>query len=394
MRSTEAQLLEAELMNSTPEHVYAWLKRRAEASNGESYSGDEELEEAPLSRESDLVDLGLARYGFSGAVVRKLFSGDRRHSQGDAHILGRSDHAMLNMTRVLRLAVLSNRMLTKHTLLERMPHILFGINWLSSDLEPIREFVTSAGADEIIALFHNPTIDDDVLAKLYKKERPFDSLSEERWQHLILASVGNPRLRAEYVGPMDGWAEYRHGCVFNEACALAEKVPTTKRWAEILVLLLQETSPEAFAIKDKMAVIQRWHVSASGEADAEPAEDSSSEDGYLDDFAAVRLVLVRLLSNSEIHGLRSHEDVAMRCAFYRYGNPTPEELREAHAREPKFLLNYALRNDAIWRRSETREVLRELCWADKSDHDLWFPNAYRDRSDRLKSEHPEWFQEE
>jgi hypothetical protein len=70
MRSTEAQLLEAELMNSTPEHVYGWLKNRAEQSDEESYSGDEELEGALLSRGSALIDLGLARHGCSAAVVR------------------------------------------------------------------------------------------------------------------------------------------------------------------------------------------------------------------------------------------------------------------------------------------------------------------------------------
>ena len=89
MRSTEAQLLEAELMNSTPEHVYAWLKNRAEQSDEESYSGDEELEGALLTRGSALIDLGLARYGCSVAVVRKLLSDKRLRRAGERTHPGR-----------------------------------------------------------------------------------------------------------------------------------------------------------------------------------------------------------------------------------------------------------------------------------------------------------------
>jgi hypothetical protein len=399
MRSTKAQLLEAELMNSTPEHVYAWLKDRAEQSDEESYSGDEELEGALLSRGSALIDLGLARYGCSAAVVRKLLSDKRLRGAGNVHILGGSDQTSFNPTHLLRLAALSNCALMKHRgLLERMPQLLFSDDVLSSDLGPIREFVETAGPDEVLALFQNPTIHGEVLAKLYEKESPFDALSEERWQYLVMTTIGNLRLRAEYVGPMDGWAEYMHGRVFNEAWALAERVPTTPRWADILVRLLEETSPECFSIKDKTAVIQRWLiVGSSAETAKQPdtLRDSCYENGYLDDFGTVRLVLTKLLTDSEIQDLRSHDDIAMRCAFYKYGSPTRQELMDAYSREPKFLLNYALRNDAVWKRSETREALQELCWvAAKPDSDLSFPNAYQGHSDRLESEHPEWFREE
>ena len=107
----------------------------------------------------------------------------------------------------------------------------------------------------------------------------------------------------------------------------------------------------------------------------------------------MRLTLVRLLGRSEIEGLKNNEDAALRCGFYAHGNPTQEELVEAHAREPKLLLNYALRNEAVWRRKDTRETLRTLCWTDK-DPDLLFPNAYKENRDRFETAHPEWFTED
>ena len=229
MPLTEERLLEAELMSSSPEHVYAWLKERAETTDEYRYTG-ENLEQVLLSRESDLIDLGLARYGFSCAVVKKLFSG-KSSQGGNAGLPGRSGTQVQDKAQVLRLAALSNRMVVR--LGGRMPYHLFrDDDWC--DLEPICEFVTSANADEMFAIFQNPTIDGDVLNTLYAKERPFDRVTDERWEFLIMATAGNPRLRTGYVGPMDGWAEYKHDRVSDRAWALAEKVPVTDRWASKL----------------------------------------------------------------------------------------------------------------------------------------------------------------
>jgi hypothetical protein len=372
-------------MSSTPERVYAWLKERAETTGDYQYTG-EKLEQSLLSRESDLIDLGLARYGCSRAVVKNLFSGNPSR-EATAGMVGRCGHRKPDMAQVLRLAALSNRMLVR--LGAKMPYHLFRDDSLE-DLEPIREFVTSADPDEVFAMFQNPTIDGEVLAKLYSRERPFDSVNDDRWEFLIRATLANPRLQAAYVGPMDGWAEYKHGQVFEKAWALAEKVPITNRWANVLVQLLEVVSPEVYLIKDKMAVIQRWQVGSCTETVEQP---DPSSDGFLDDFGTMRVILVRMLRNSEVERLKSHEDVALRCGFYRYGNPTQEDLIAGHAREPNLLLDHALWNDSVWSRKETRERLHTLCWAER-DLDLSFPNAYQEQSDRFEAEHPEWFKED
>jgi hypothetical protein len=68
---------------------------------------------------------------------------------------------------------------------KQMPRLLFSDDVLSSDLEPIREFVETAGQDEVLTLFQNPTINGEVLAKLYERASPFNAISEERWQYLV-----------------------------------------------------------------------------------------------------------------------------------------------------------------------------------------------------------------
>jgi hypothetical protein len=390
MPSTEEILLEIELAASSPERVFDWLKARAEKPYDESFQGGEEVERSLLSRESDLINLGLARYGFSSGIVRKLFSGSFT-PKSDLHLDLGPSRPKLNIANALRLGALSNRTLMKRGLLERMPTVLFGSD--SWNFELIRDFVTTAGADEVYAMFRNPTIHGDVLARLYAKESPFDLLTDERWKFLITATIGNRRLEEEYSGPMDGWAEFMHERVFAKAWELAERAPVTDEWANLLLRLLETVSPVYSRKKEKMGVIERWRLSVGSET-ADPSDPFSG--GYLDNLGAFRVFLVRLLPSSDIDLLKDHQDVALRCGFYERGDPTREELLEAYAREPELLLKHALRNDAVWMRRETRETLRTLCWEEcrtKEDDTLQFPNAYKKRCDQLDTEHPEWFAE-
>jgi hypothetical protein len=82
MTSIEKTLLKAELMASAPEYVLAWLRARADSSNTEplGIGGEDELELAFLTRGSGLIELGLARYGYSEVVIRKLGSAQESDS--------------------------------------------------------------------------------------------------------------------------------------------------------------------------------------------------------------------------------------------------------------------------------------------------------------------------
>jgi hypothetical protein len=392
MRSIKDQLLEAELMSSAPEHVFAWLRRRADAPDEEACGGDDQLEAALLSRNSDLVDLGLAQYGRSVAVVRELFRRDCGKERQEALLLPLPDDPASNRPKALRLAALSNRVFAKRPWWsEALPQSLFGLERHSMNLDPIREFVIAASDDELNALFKNPSVDTGILMRLYWKFEPFDSLSEEEWQRLIKATIGNPRLSTEYVGPDTFGAEPEHDRVFNAAWNLAEKVPITDRWARILESLLSRTVPTALSISDKFAVIQRWRPKPIEEPDAERVKNLSPQDGYLDGFGRLRLTLARLLSGLEIEDLKQHDDVAMRCAFYLYGRPTAKDLMEAHAKEPEFLLCYVINNETVWKMSETREALWEVCLHGKSQTDITALDTFVRRAWHLQRQHPDWF---
>ena len=245
-----------------------------------------------------------------------------------------------------------------------------------------------ANDDEIAALFQNPQINSNFLGDLYAREGAFDGLEEGRWRRLIAASTGNPRLKTEYSGSMDGWAEYVHGRVFDQAWSLAARVPVSEEWADILSRLLEDTLPLCFSMKDRIAVIDRWREpdrTALGQAAL----------GYEDAFGYVRMWLTRLWFEWELEQFKDHDDIALRCGYYRRGRLDAEGLRAAFAKDSKFVLDCALDNENVWRDRQTREALRKLCWGvDRPQDELEYPNYFEGAEGRFRDKHPEWFVDE
>jgi hypothetical protein len=321
---------------------------------------DDELEEALLTRNSTLINLGLARYSWNAKVVRRLFATGADNDE--------------NTWPVLRLAALSNQRLPN------IPHVLFGIEFRTS--EPLRRFVTEATDDEVLALFTNPKIDSRFLGDLYAHEGVFDGLDESRWRTLIAASTRNPRLKTPH-STRDGWEGY--DVVFDQAWSLTARVSVTEEWAQVLSDLLEGIlggSFSLFSLKDRVAVIDRWRV-----PDTSPRGQFSHEIGYLDIFGYVRFLLGGLWFEPEL--CKESDDVALRCAYYRHGELGTEDLRAAFAREPKYFLNYGLDNHSLWADPQARQLLERLCTGDLDRY-----GDFRTARDRFKEEHPKWFMAE
>ena len=101
MTHTESELLKAELMASAPEHVHTWLRERAELPKAESvalhYSDDLEL--ALLTRKSDLIELGVARYGLCDEAIRNVFQSAPATDHGRAVRVAALSNQVLKRTR-------------------------------------------------------------------------------------------------------------------------------------------------------------------------------------------------------------------------------------------------------------------------------------------------------
>ena len=86
------------------------------------------------------------------------------------------------------------------------------------------------------------------------------------------------------------------------------------------------------------------------------------------------------------------KDAALRQSFYRRFNPSTYKNWPEFVADGEVFFNGTLRNDNIWRKEETREVIGRLCWDHpdpKSNMDM--PRMYNGIEEHMQKKHPEWF---
>ena len=121
--------------------------------------------------------------------------------------------------------------------------------------------------------------------------------------------------------------------------------------------------------------------------------------GVLGSFADMRKQLARLAVARASDRLRatfgSHEDAAVRAAWYSNGRMTLEEIQTAYARDPLLAVRELMTNPFVWQSEEQRDFLREIAQAGKGE------GRVKTNSGRLfylhnkefRQKHPEWFTE-
>ncbi|MCW8169754.1 hypothetical protein D8B22_11705 [Verminephrobacter aporrectodeae subsp. tuberculatae] len=365
------------LLASSPEMVLAFLERRAVERRNDEDEVDEETEVALRGRNNLLVNLALAKHGKFMATVLPMFEA-------------------CEPSGAIRLATLANTMLGDR-IFSDFPTDLFG------GPEQMAAWMDTAPDDELSALFENPNLSNSFLTDLLKGSRSWD-VPDEKMLTIVTILANNERMRAAYAGDsMDGFAEYLHGAVFNAAWKLAERVPTTERWALALRCLYNDCMQmEAFSIEKPLDLVARWH---SDPADAELMawESEGLAGGWLSHYQGVRKGLARLALAKDyklLAELLASEDLALRCAAYSDGDLSPSQLSAAYDKDGEFAFDGAVRNHKLWRTAPRRDALEEVAWAmadnDKHKHSDLPPATFifnRIKEDHQKN-HPAWFKDE
>ena len=378
VREPAISVLEAQLAASTPDRVFAWLEARAGRPKDSPSDADPQVEKSLLARNDPLINLGLAQYGVEDDTVRTLFN-----STDPAH------------RPALRLAVLSNQALVTHQAYHsgNLTEALIG------NRRKAGEWLPELSNEELLALFKNPTLDGDFLIDFLEQKAGWHELDERRRLFVLRALAKNPRMTAHYRSViMDGYAEYKHSAVFSAAWRLAETAPVKIQWCWALHELFRQTTASSM-MKDPLEVAKRWFPDPTDTKGA-ATEASALESGYLGAFALIRQELTRLARESSSGGakldsLLTHEDLAMRLAACRHGRLTEAQISAAVARDPKFVFNEVVRNEWLWSRAATREILKTLAWAQpdpKSYMDA--PNMYRHMEAEFRGKQPAWFKDE
>jgi hypothetical protein len=370
-------LLQAELTASSPEQVKAWLETRAQREFFYKHEGEAAVEEALLARNDRYIDFALARFGICEKTLATLFARNA------------TDH-----DRALRIGALLNEQVD----FSGLPTVLYsgaGILAASRGRDQLEPFLASLNHEEIAALFSNPAIDNRFLVEFLEEKKPWLALDEQSRMVALMALKDNPRMAAKYEGHMDGYAEHMHNAAFAAAFNLAKTLPVTEDWGHILGGLYFKIKPTAYSIEDPFSIAARW-VPDPTQAEEVEAAANQLEEGYTLCYAQVRQGLGRLAvagHRQKLVDVLTHPDPAIRSAAYRDADLTPEQMKEANAKDPKLGFNTMLYNKKLWRRPETRELLKKMAWEPKRDprHDLIPQNQFESFSKTMRKEFPVWF---
>jgi hypothetical protein len=373
-RDPKNVLLEAELLASSPERVRAWLEESAAKTDALS-SNEERIEQALLARGDPLISLSLARFSGNADILQALLTG-----------LGKESKA-------IRLASLVNESVGRHSF-SGIPRALVGPNAQIADL------LSSLDEEEITALFSNPTVEEDFLIDFFEMKAPWKALDEERQLAALRALYKNYRITSDYSGPMDGYAEYRHDKVFDAAWTLAEKLPVKDEWAGHLCWLYERLKPTAHSLKSPLQLSARWVPDASDTKRIEH-ERKELECGTLGVYARTRRGIARLSvlaahSKEARQMLLTHEDPAVRAAFYFEGELSVEEMKAANHRDFLLCFDQMIWNPRVWHSKATRDALREMAWQTERDPQARLDpqNMYKARCEYWQKKYPDWFIDE
>jgi hypothetical protein len=378
VREPAISVLEAQLAASTAERVFEWLQARAGRPKDSPSDTDPQVEKSLLARNDPLINLGLAQYGIEDDTVKALFNS--------------TDPAYRP---ALRLAVLSNQALVTHQ--------AYGSGNLTEALIGHRrnagEWLPELSNEELRALFRNPTLEDNFLIDFLEQKTGWHELDERRQMFVLRALAKNPRMTAHYDNlMMDGYAEYQHGAVFSAAWQLAALVPVKIQWCWALYELLRQTKPDSM-MKEPLEVAKRWVPDPSDEK-VSAAETKRLESGRLGAFGLLREEIARLAvqgssAGAKLDVLLSHEDLPVRLAACRHGRLTEAQITAAVARDPNFVFETVVRNEWLWSRAATREILKTLAWAQPDPRSYMdAPNMYRHMEAEFRQKYPAWFKDE
>jgi hypothetical protein len=352
MLSYETRINESWLTNCSAEAACQWIRDTwSSPATGELDivrwdDRREALEKLLLFRNDPLVNLALARYGYSQNIHVKLFAG------GDCGV---------------RCAILAN-----------------------SDLNPdsldIASVVRGGNRDELEALARNPYFKDSFFYEaLLKREKVFSELSEENYQFILTCFGENSRISTPYDDTkLDGWSDYAYHTVFFKAWELTGSVPATEEWAGVLNYLLGKAQPYPGGRLDNLdAILERWRLAPS--TMGQPMSSSA--------FWLRARIGDQIDANQDLLG---SDDLALRFSFYRRFDPqTFTEWPRFVDKDGEAFALAMLDNNKLWQSDKERRRLEEVAWSydgSKGDGNMWMASMYRSRREHMETQHPEWFE--
>jgi hypothetical protein len=359
MRKYQQAKTAAYLASCSPDAAYTWLKDSAPADRREQRAifmrpNNKLLEYILLRRSHPLIDLGLASFGCSQSVVKRVYK------RGGSAI---------------RCAAWSN---------PNNSGGVWGPAGIWCDQATLAELVTQAPVKQLEAFAHNPGLSDDVLCDLVSRSKIFAELSEHRYITALIALGDNLRLHEAYENRhLDGYADYSYHRVFGAAWELTLTAPTTQLWASVLYELLRRCQRSPGFDKKAGEAIERWRIDT-------PAKDGERHFWPGNSFYLRHIIAGQMPIDEN---LKTSTDPALRRSFYARFDPARfKDWQSWLEVDGESFVDAAISNEKLWQTEELRHALSRLCWAvpDPSSN-MDAPNMFNGMEERMERQHPEWF---
>ena len=238
--SSELFLTAARVAVGSPDFCHRLLSRLGEDLKDEAASAAELIVYGTAIRRGDpLIDLAVAQYSPKPSHVRNCFL---RTMPQAANAVQRSYKLGL------RVACLQNQRRASGA--NGNPVSYLGRSGTAA-------FLKVASTDELMALFTNPAIDEELIEGLYRRAKPFSDIAVSKWTSMLVYCMDNPRLQKPVAGGEKGDA--RHERIQRALWGFVEHAPFNDILAQVILNTLARLNPGEVHVPDSIEqTLNRW----------------------------------------------------------------------------------------------------------------------------------------
>lgn len=311
--SSELFMTAARVAVGSPDYCHRLLSQLGEDLKEESASAAELIVYGTAIRRGDpLIDLAVAQYSPKPSHVRNCF----------LRTLPQAANALQRSYKMgLRLACLQNQ--RKTTEASGNPVSYLGRSGTTA-------FLKVATSDELVALFTNPAIDEELIEGLYRRAKPFSEIAPPKWTSMLVYCMDNPCLQKLRGGGEK--ADARHERIQKALWWFVDHAPFNEIFAQVILNTLARLNPEQVYLPESIeGTLERW-----GQSGLRKAGKTVSALTGLSRQEELRCLIASLYGKktgalSNVSG--SSRDIARRCCYYANARLTPRQIRSGYQRD-------------------------------------------------------------
>lgn len=337
--SSELFLTAARVAVGSPDSSHRLLVRLGEDLKDEIASAAEYIVYGTAIRRNDpLIDLAVAQYSPKPSHVRNCF----------LRTMPQATNALQRSYKLgLRLACLQNRRRTSEV--HGNP-----VNYLGRS--GTAAFLKVASNDELMALFTNPAIDEELIEGLYRRAKPFSDIAPPKWTSMLVYCMDNPCLQKRAGGGER--SDARHERIQRALWWFVEHAPFNDILAQVILNTLARLNPGEVFVPDSIeATLNRW-----GQFGLRKAGKPGGTLTGLSRQDELRCLIASLYGRKTgaLSDVReASPDIARRCCYYANARLTTRQIRAGYERDAAVFLLAAAGNVDILLDREKSALLEQ-----------------------------------